>query len=399
MIKQIILVGAALLLSGCATLPRSGPTDQRIMSSAAAKLTREDVYSTLQYALVDIDQVVLDRIPDYSVGSLNASFGMGQTSPALIKIGVGDVVQVTVFESEDGGLFIPEGGGGTAGNYVTFPAQAVDASGVVTVPFAGTVNAVGLSVPQLQDAIKARLENRAIDPQVVVSLTNRTATEITVLGDVNAPQKLAVNEAGDRILDVLARAGGIKAAPFETFVSITRGGQTGEIYFNELIDRSQENIFLRPGDVVFVSSEKRVFTAFGSTGLTGEFDFGAESIQLDRAVAKAGGLLDGRADPRQVFLYRIESRATLQSIGVDLSAFPANQHSIPTVFRANFADPASFFYAKEFEMRDGDVIYISNADSVEVLKVLDVFNSVVTVGNNAVIAGRNVTNTPVALVD
>ena len=354
-----------------------------------------DSGTNLQYALVDIDAVVLDRIPDYTVGSLNASFGMGQTSPALIKIGVGDVVQVTVFESEDGGLFIPEGGGGTAGNYVTFPAQAVDASGVISVPFAGTISAVGLSVPQLQDAIMTRLENRAIDPQVVVAITNRTATEITVLGDVNAPQKLAVNEAGDRILDALARAGGVKSAPFETFVSITRGGRRADIYFNELVSRAEENIYLRPGDIVFVSSKKRVFTAFGSTGLTGEFDFGAESIQLDRAVAKAGGLLDGRADPRQVFLYRIESRAVLESIGVDLRKFPINQNAIPTVYRANFADPASFFFAKEFEMHSGDVIYISNADSVEFLKVLDVFNSVVTVGNNAVIAGRNVTSTPV----
>jgi polysaccharide export outer membrane protein len=365
-LKHIVLIGLALSVTACSSmLPRSGPSDQRIVAGASARLTQFDRGTLLQYALVDIDQTVLANVPDYTVGSLNSSFGMGRTSAADVRIGIGDQVKITVFESEDGGLFIPAGGAGSAGNYVTFPEQAVDASGVISIPFAGPVRAIGLSVPELENEIETRLADKAIEPQVIATVNRGSAAEVTVLGEVGAPQKLPVSQAGDRVLDVLARAGGVSSPPYETFVSLTRGGDKETIYFNELVDDAAENVFVAPGDIIFVESEKRMFTAFGSTGLVGEFDFGAESITLDSAVGKAGGLNDNRADPRQVFLYRVEMRETLVAQGVDLSNFPPNQQAIPTVYRVNFADPAVFFFAQQFPMRNSDVIYISNADTVE----------------------------------
>lgn len=388
-LKPAFLILTALSLTACSALPRSGPSDQRILSAATTRLTQQDRGSLLQYALVDIDQVVLDAIPDYTVGSLNKSFGMGRTSAADVRVGVGDIVEITVFESTDGGLFIPAGGAGSAGNFVRLPQQAVDASGVISVPFAGSIRASGLSVPELEADIESRLADRAIEPQVIVTVNRGSASEVTVLGEVGTPQKLPVSQAGDRILDVLARAGGVRTPPYETFVAVTRNGRKAEVYFNELVKNANENIYLAPGDTVFVSTEKRFFTAFGSTGLSGEFDFAEENITLDRAVGKAGGLLDGRADPRQVFLYRIEARETLRSQGVDLSRFPQGQASIPTVYRVNFADPAGFFFAQDFPMRAGDVIYISNADAVEFGKVISIFQGTAGVINTTVNTARN----------
>lgn len=378
-----------LALTACSSLPRSGPTDARILKSAAAVHINPDRGSALKYAVVDLDQHVIETIPDYDVGSLNASFGMGSGSPASVTIGVGDVVKITVFESSDGGLFIPAGGGNAAGNYVTLPEQTVTSAGNVTVPFGGSVRALGRTTAQLEADVVGLLADKAIEPQVIVTLTNRTASTITVLGDVNAPQRLAANDAGDRVLDVLARAGGIKTPPFETFVQVTRNGREANAYFQSIVDSDRENIYLKPGDVVFVSSSKRTFTAFGSTGQTGEFDFGSESIGLEQAVAKAGGLLDGRADPRQVFLYRAEKRSTVEAMGVDLKRFPKSQDVIPVIYRANFADPASFFFAKAVPMRNGDIIYISNADSVEVLKFLEVLGSAISVTDNAILTASD----------
>ena len=245
-LKPAVLILTALSLAACSGLPRSGPTDQRMLSAATTRLTQQDRGALLQYALVDIDQVVLDAIPDYTVGSLNKSFGMGRTSAADVRIGVGDLVEITVFESTDGGLFIPAGGGGSSGNFVKFPGQEVDASGVVSIPFAGSIDAAGLSVPQLEDTIEERLGDRAIEPQVIVTVNRGSASEVTVLGEVGAPQKLPVSQAGDRILDVLARAGGVKSPPYEGFVAVTRNGSKGEIYFNELVDNANENIYLAP---------------------------------------------------------------------------------------------------------------------------------------------------------
>lgn len=57
-------------------------------------------------------------------------------------------------------------------------------------------------------------------------------------------------------------------------------------------------------------------------------------------------------------------------MGVDLSRFAPNQISIPTVYRANFRDPSSFFFAQSFPMRNRDIIYVGNADANEVTKFL-----------------------------
>ncbi|HTJ58658.1 MAG TPA: polysaccharide biosynthesis/export family protein [Devosiaceae bacterium] len=377
-----VLIGLVLasMLAACTTFSSSGPGDDRIVSSASASLTMPDARgTTLQYALVDLSPAVIKQIPDYDVGSLYSSLDMRVGSPQTVTIGVGDSVNVTVFESSDGGLFIPTGNT-TDCHCVNMPAQTVSSSGLITIPYAdGDIHAAGMTVPTLEKTIADRLSKRAIEPQVIASVTRKSASEVTVLGDVAEPQKLVINDTGDRVLDAIARVGGVKSPPYEEFVSVTRNGRKATIYFNNLVRNSRENIYLRPGDTIFVDDQKRTFTAFGSTGITGEFDFGDESITLDQAVGKAGGLLDSRANPRQVFLYREESRSVLQRQGVDLSRFPATQQKIPTIYRANFTDPASFFYARQFPMRNGDVIYISNAPSVE----LDKFLSLLGIGANA----------------
>jgi polysaccharide export outer membrane protein len=100
------------------------------------------------------------------------------------------------------------------------------------------------------------------------------------------------------------------------------------------------------------------------------FAFEQERLSLNEAVAKAGGLLDTRASPSHVFLYRMEFRETLEALKVDLKKFPRDQKLIPTIYRANFRDPSSFFFAQGFPMRHKDIIYVSNADAVEISKFL-----------------------------
>ncbi|HEV7719098.1 MAG TPA: polysaccharide biosynthesis/export family protein [Arsenicitalea sp.] len=389
MLRELTFACAALLLTGCTTLSGSGPSDQRIVSSAAANLTTPRTGTGLQYALVDLSPQVVSQIPDYNVGSLNASLGMRVGAPGTVTIGVGDAVDVTVFESSDGGLFIPTGNT-TDCHCVKMPTQLVASSGVISIPYAdGDIKAAGMTVPQLEKTIAQRLAKRAIEPQVIAAVTRKSASEITVLGDVNSPQKLVINDTGDRVLDAIARAGGVKAPPYEEFVSVTRRGRKGTVYFNRLVKDAKENIYLAAGDTVFVDNQKRKFTAFGSTGVTGEFDFAAESITLDSAVGMAGGLLDSRADPRQVFLYRDEDRSVLLREGVNLQRFPATQKTIPTVYRANFTDPASFFLARQFPMRNGDMIYISNAGGVELTKFLNLLGLGVSVTGNTVNTARS----------
>lgn len=365
----------ALAMAGCSSLPRSGPDGQGIAGSASARLgTTEQV--ALDYALVDISPMVLNQLQSSRAGAAFTSFGGGRGPAPEILVGVGDRIQVSIFEAGSGGLFIPVDAGSRPGNFITLPAQTVDRSGTISVPYAGLVPAAGRSLPQIQRDIEVRLSNRAIEPQVVVSILEQRAAEVTVLGDVRSPTQLTVNAAGDRVLDVISRAGGPAFPGFETFVTLQRSGRSVTIAFDELIDNPRENIFVAPGDTIFVRREQRQFMAFGASGLSGQFAFEARQLNLAEAVAKAGGLLDNRADPAQTFVYRLEERGTLERMGVDLASFHRDQRLIPTIYKANMRDPSSFFIAKSFPMRDQDVLYVSNADSVELIKFLSVVNSV-----------------------
>ncbi len=71
-----------------------------------------------------------------------------------------------------------------------------------------------------------------------------------------------------------------------------------------------------------------------------------------------------------MFLYRLEYRSSLERMGVDLMKFSPGEKLIPTVYRSNYRDPSSFFAAQSFQMRHKDIIYVSNADAVEVTKFL-----------------------------
>ena len=46
---------------------------------------------------------------------------------------------------------------------------------------------------------------------------------------------------------------------------------------------------------------------------------------------------------------------------------------IPVVYKLDFKDPRGFFAAQRFLMRDNDVLYVSNAASTDIQKLLSVF--------------------------
>ena len=333
------------------------------------------------YALVDITGHVLSVIPAHGPGRLNASFGLGKGAPPVTKIVIGDTVVVTIFESAEGGLFLTAGQVGRAGNFVQIPPQTVDSSGSIYVPFAGKIRVTGRTLSQVSGEIERKLQSRAIEPKVVVSIQSREDNRVAVLGEVGAPSQVPININGDRIIDVIAKAGGIKYPGYESYIKLTRGGRTEAVYFNAVVNNPRENIYVRPNDTVYVYREPQSFVALGAIDENRLADsrriiFEAETISLAEAIGKAGGLNELRADPRQVFIFRLEERETLQRMGVDLSAFPPSARVIRVVYRANFRDPSMMFAAQVFKMRDKDVLFVANAGAVELSKVLRVVTEV-----------------------
>jgi polysaccharide export outer membrane protein len=363
-------------------MPADGPNSLAVLGGGSAP----------PYALVKLTPQVADALAKYEPAGLAGVFTSSKPPPSII-FNVGDVVSITVFEAAAGGLFIPIEAGVRPGNYVTLPNESIDNDGNISMPYAGVIKAAGRTNVEVQNDIIAKIRNRAIEPQVVVALVQQNTSLISVFGEVGTPVRYPAAGLGakDRITDAITRAGGIKDQGYQTWVMLERGGKRGTVPFANLVYEPSNNIYVQPGDRIYVYQEDQKFTAFGATGSQGEFPFGAWRINLASAVGKASGLVDGQADPGSVFLYRSEPKHVAAELGVDVTRFEGD--IVPVIFSTDLRDPSGFFLATKMQMRNADVIFVANAESVEITKFATFLNTLMSTTSNGIALREQVKNT------
>jgi polysaccharide export outer membrane protein len=374
-IGLISLAALAILgLGGCSFFPVAGPSSADIESG---------VSEVAPYHLVKLSSQVIDVLAAHEPKGLAGAFTDARPSQKIV-FGIGDVVSTTIFEAAAGGLFIPLEAGVRPGNFVNLPDQIIDNNGNITIPYAGLIKAAGRDNVQVQNDIINKIKNRAIEPQVVVSTAQQRTSLISVVGSVNTPLRFAVpmTGAGDRVLDAITRAGGISGPGYASWVMLERGGRRATVPFENLVMNASNNIYILPGDRIYVYQEQQKFMAFGATGGApiafgqGQFNFDAWRINLAEATAKAGGLADFQADPGAVFLYRQEPREVALLLGADLTRF--NGPLVPVIFWIDIRDPGGYFLATRLQMRNDDILFMANAHSFEATKVLNFVSLVAT---------------------
>jgi polysaccharide export outer membrane protein len=269
----------------------------------------------------------------------------------------------------------------------TRPNQPVDTAGNISVPYAGAVRAKDRTPSQVQSEIVDRIKNRAIEPQAVVAITTQNTSLISVLGEVNVPNRFPAQPAGEHILDAITRAGGIRNQGHESWVVLERKGRRAAVPFGALIYEPANNIWVWPGDTIYVYREPQTFLAFGAAGQQGQFPFNTWRISLAEAVGISGGLIDVQADPGSVFLYRREPRALAEKLGIDCAKFEGP--TVPVIYNVSFQDPGGYFLATKVQMRNKDILFAANAQAVEVTKFLQYLRVIIATGNDAVTLGIN----------
>jgi polysaccharide export outer membrane protein len=351
-------------VGGCGLLPTTGPQSWDVRAG------QHDPQG-LPYAVVRVTPYVTSILEH--VAPRLTQFAE-QRRPKDITFGVGDVLSVTIFEAAAGGLFIPSEAGVRPGNFVTIPSQAVDAAGNISIPYAGNIRAKGRTAVQVQQAIVDALKSRAIEPQVVVSLVTQNTSLVTVLSDGGRSVRLPATADGEHILDTIARAGGTGGSGPDMWVMLERGGQRALAPFGSLIDQPANNVWIHANDLIYVYREPQTFLAFGALGQQTQVPFTTWRLTLAEAIAKAGGLNDVQADPASVFLYRGETREVAQQLGVDIRPFASP--IIPIIYNINLRNAGGVFLATNIEMRNKDVIFVSDSVSVESTKFFNYVNSI-----------------------
>jgi polysaccharide biosynthesis/export protein len=356
-------------LGGCGWMSASGPATNDIVAGQRDPLS-------LNYAIVKVTPKIIE-IQAKNLPRLKA-FAENRR-PRDITFGIGDILGVTIFEAASGGLFIPAEGGVRPGNFVTIPNQAVDISGNISIPYAGSIRASGRTQVEVQNAIVAALKNRAIEPQVVVSLAEQKTSMISILGEGRSA-RIPATATPERILDVISRGGMVTAgggttgtAGAETWVVLERNGRRAVAPFGALIYEPVNNIFAHPNDTIYLYREPQTFLAFGAVGAQSQVPFGTWRLSLAEAISKAGGLVDVQADPASVFLYRGEARDVAEAMGIDVRLYEGP--IVPVIYVINLRDPAGYFLTSSFEMRNKDILYVSNSFSVESTKFMNYLNT------------------------
>jgi polysaccharide export outer membrane protein len=367
--KTVALLGVlGCLLAGCSALPTAGPTARDVVNQEVSE-------NQTRFNLVNVDDHVVAALQAERSESFHSRFKK-YGKPPQPKIGIGDSVVVSIWEAAGGGLFgaSPTDHLSSGSRSVTIPEQMVGRDGGVSVPFAGRVPVAGRLPVEVQRTIEQRLADKAIEPQVIVTVTKSLSNSATVTGEVVQGARVPLSLKGDRLLDLIAEVGGAKTPVYETFVRLSRDGKTATIPMEALVSDPAENIYAQPGDVLTLVRLPQSFTAFGATGANAQIPFPSEKMTLVEALAKAGGLQDFRSDPDGVFLFRFEPPDVVRALGrPPLGTGP--EGTSPVVYRLNLRDARSYFLAQRFPMEDKDIIYVANADVNELQKFFNLLNT------------------------
>jgi polysaccharide export outer membrane protein len=373
-----LLAGALLCvaLGGCSALPTSGPTTAAVLDEKEKEQTAE-----ARYSVVEVDERVVAALRKRPQDSTLASFGGYRGGASDVRVGVGDAVALTIWEAGASGLFstiaIGPAAGATAGSRAaTIPDQIVGRDGMITVPYAGRVRAAGRTTYDIQRQIERSLEGKAVQPQVLVTVARPVSNSVTVIGEATSGGRVNLSPKGDRVLDVIAAAGGARSPATDTFIQVTRGARTARVAMTRVVADSRENIYVRPGDVITVIRDPLYFLAYGATGRTAGIPFDGDGMMLAQALTKAGGLLDHRADPQGVFVFRLETAAVARALGADAPAARFGDR-YKVVYHLNLRDPNALFTSQQMRIFHRDLIYVSNAPLSEAQKFMQLFNLVV----------------------
>lgn len=362
---RFAILMAAALLSACTGVPRSGPLTADVLNEAAA-----DAERPIDFAFIQADAPVVARLQ-----AAEASAGLTALAEGAAVYGrrlrTGDRVRVMLFEATGGGLFGagPDAGAGSR----ELPVQTVSSAGTLRIPYGGDVKVRGLTPEAAAKRIEAALRGQAIEPQAVVSLEEQPSATVTVLGDaVASGGRIPLTGTGERVLDMVAAAGGLTKPIHESALRLTRKRGSSLVGFGSLLEQPSQNVAVHPRDVISVEHSPRYFSVLGAVTNNANIAFDRSRMTLDEALGMARGIIDTRADPTGVFVVRFEEA----EIASELPGTPreliaqSNGQPVPAIYQLNFSKPSGLLLAKQFPIRHRDTIFVANAEYSSVEKVL-----------------------------
>lgn len=365
MLTRVAITVAGLALAGCSAMPGAGPTTGAMVNSPA-KVAPAETPDAEAYALLPMNVRSAKAMNGAMPLAREASF-LPDAPPPRVGIGSGDALEVTIVSVNPTGFMDFSQAAVTPIATNTLPVQEVDPSGTISVPPLGRVRVSGMSVPRLEAMLTERLARVLVDPSVVVRVADRVSDQVSVVGKVVNPGRHSAGQDDARLLDLIGAAGGPSLPTDELRLTLTRDGRSASLRLDRLMDEVSLNIRVWPGDVITLEEATSQYALIGSTNKPGNYDWSVRHLTLARALAEGGGPNRLTADRNGVFVLRSIPQLALASVtNLDLSQL---SDPAPTVLQFDFSSPTGVLAAQQFELRDEDLIYVSDAPIVEAGKI------------------------------
>jgi len=350
-VRNLALFTVVFSIAACG-LPRSGPKKSEIYSSSVQKAGNAFIVSVN-------DRVVVATKQAPAIGFDSGFQSVGNVGADTIR--AGDILSLTIYENVEDGLL------GIAGAPSSLTELQVDQAGFTFVPYAGRIKASGNTPEGLRDIITQKLDTQTPDPQVIVRRLPGDGSTISIVGS-NMQGVYPIEASTSTLSSMIAKAGGVTTDPENTRVTVIRGSKKGTVWLVDLYASHKQDIALRPGDRILIKKDTRRFTALGATGSQSLVEFPAPEMSAIEAIAYMGGLNSNLADPTGVFIFRDEPAEYANRV------LARDDFVTPKRFAyvLNLTEPSGIFLGRDFQVRDGDTIYVTEAPYVQWIKSLSV---------------------------
>jgi polysaccharide export outer membrane protein len=243
-----MLVAGAIALQGCVIAP--GMTMDEPAELPEGKMVR---VQTLTMDLLN----QLEATHKTEVRQVAEEFAVRREE---YLIGPGDVIQVIVWDHPE--LTIPAGSFRDAET----SGQQVGEDGYMFYPYVGMVKAGGMNIAALRDYLTDRLSRYIQNPQLDVRVIGFRSKRVYVVGEVQTPGVLPLNDLPMTIADAISLSGGLTPNAWKSGVNVSRNGKVYEIDLRALYEWARYGS-PRPSRSSTVSSRWRPHSArsVGST--------------------------------------------------------------------------------------------------------------------------------------
>ena len=321
-----ILVAA--MLGACAMAPGMKMTEP-------AEVTGGDV--------VRVQPITLELINRMEAADLVKVRQVAEEFTAITQgyiIGVGDILQIIVWDHPE--LTTPAGqfrDAETSG-------QQVGDDGYLFYPYVGMVKAAGMNIAALRDVLTERLSAYIQNPQLDVRVVGFRSKRVYVVGEVQTPGVLPLNDVPLTIADAISLSGGLTENAHKSGVNISRDGRVYEIDLKALYDHadSSQNLTLQHGDIVNVldRSQQKVFL-MGEIRNPSSVEIINGQLSLAAAIGEAGGVNQISADSGGIYVVRNTDKDQ------------------PEIFHLDARYATGMLLAERFAMQAQDVVFVDTA--------------------------------------